>query len=232
MSLLLVVGGIGVASPKVRDAAARFIDQTAKTLKGPTEKEAEQPAKQVTPRYKVASALNAPKVSKKPLPEAVGAGLKLRLLERRPPSEHNCPAVHFGRVNAVLTPVETDEPGHYRDSDLSLICGLSFEIAPHGLARYAGLVLKVRSGKMLYRKTTLPKALMGAEPLSKSVSWAIDLPIRMRQPLTYELYLAEANQPVTKTIERLQGQADPDEVAKTIAQDGIIVRRIVHRVNN
>ena len=235
MILLLAAGGICVAFPELQDVPVRFVGQAAKALTDPLAKEAEQPKKKIKTPDKIASAPIETKGSKIIRPDkrgALEAGLKVRLLERRPPSGHNCAEVHFGGIDAVLTPVETDKKGRYRDSKLSLICGLSIEVAPHGSARYAGLFLKVRSGKMLNNKTALPTVLKGAALLSKKVSWAIDLPIRMRQPFAYELYLVEATQPVTEAVKKFRRHPDTDVVIKSVLEDGIMFRRIVHKVNN
>ena len=220
--VVTVIGTMDVSN-WARDVSAAFRGGK-ETL--PTTIKTDQPSAKVTPE------MPSIKVASKSNVAARAPSLTLRVLARRPPPGRTCADVHFGGVDAVLTPVARNAQGAHLDSKSNSLCGLTFEVAPDGPGKFVSLVLKVRSGKMLNSEKTLPSALKGTVLLSSAVSWSIILPGQMREPFSYELFLIESDRPIDQAADLLHGQAVTKTVLRRLAEDGKTVKRIAHKVMN
>ena len=147
---------------------------------------------------------------------------------RQPPPGKTCAAVLFGSAEAVLTPLVRGPSATVETAMRDDLCGLDFAVIASGGMIFAAAELRRISGK-LSGGTSIPPALFGAEPLSDRTAWHADLP-RQSGAVEYDLVVVSAGEPVSDVIGWLFSQTDRAQAERELAQRGIKVISINHRV--
>jgi hypothetical protein len=145
------------------------------------------------------------------------AGVRLRIFERRTPSDSHCAGVHFSRRPAA--------------DGVGTLCGLTFSITATDKPVYVGLHLAVESGRPVSFEA-VPESLTGATLLSRSITWPVNLPLRRGVPYVYRIVVLAGPEPLTEDLERLADSADPDPVLATLQAKGMAVLSLRHRVDD
>ncbi len=157
--------------------------------------------------------------------------VEFHLLSRRPPAGRTCADVQFADVPPVLDPVTRATTGGFQESQLKIICGLTFEIEAPDQGRYVALLLQIRSGKRV-GSAPPPPSLGGDILLSGVAAWSITLPRHLSEPFAYDLIVLEVERSIGAEVKQIHGdQLDPGALQDLVRQ-GIKVQTISHVVSN
>ena len=151
------------------------------------------------------------------------------VFERRPAPGETCAQVHFGSAEAETVPVPQGDDGTLATSRHEGLCGLGFEVRNPGPPRYVAARFDLVSGRIV-GAVRIPAALSGNATFSGARAWAIELPSRTREALTYRLVVIAADRPLAEEIERLDVEAGGTGQTAAPADKGIEVMVLNHRV--
>ena len=161
--------------------------------------------------------------------EAAAEGIAIEVFERRPAPGETCAQVHFGSAEAEEVPVPREDGGALATSRHEDLCGLRFEVRNPGAARYVVARFELLSGRTV-GTARMPAALSGNAAFSGAQTWNIDLPARTRGALEYRLVVIAAAHPVAEAMERLSAGTDASSTIATLAEEGVEVTILDHRV--
>ena len=162
-------------------------------------------------------------------PAAEAAGIAVEVFERRPAPGETCAQVNFGSAEAEAVPVPTGEGGALATSRHEGLCGLRFEVRNPGPPRYVAARFDLTAGRTV-GTVRIPEALSGNALFSGSQAWTVELPARMREALEYRLVLLAAEHAVAEAVARPSAGADASAMIATLAEEGVEVIVLDHRV--
>lgn len=157
----------------------------------------------------------------------MAALVEVAVLERRAPAGKTCAAVHFGTAQAATVAIARRAPDRLEASLHDGLCGLEFSLTPRLPELYAAAFVELSSGRFI-EAGGKPGALDGRSPLPPRLSWSVDVPRRMSEPIVYRLVVVAAAHPVADAAARLREGAQPQ--AAEAASGGATVISLAHRV--
>ena len=162
-------------------------------------------------------------------PDAEAAGIAVEVFERRPAPGGTCAQVNFGSAEAEAVPVPKGEGGALATSRHEGLCGLRFEVRNPGPPRFVAARFDLAAGRTV-GTVRIPEALSGGALFSGAQAWTIELPARMREALEYRLVLLVADHAVAEAAARPSAGADASRMIATLAEEGVEVIVLDHRV--
>ena len=109
------------------------------------------------------------------------------------------------------------------------LCGLRFEVRNPGPPRFVAARFDLAAGRTV-GTVRIPEALSGGALFSGAQAWTIELPARMREALEYRLVLLVADHAVAEAAARPSAGADASRMIATLAEEGVEVIVLDHRV--
>ena len=164
-----------------------------------------------------------------PPAETAPEGIAIEVFERRPAPGATCAQVLFGSAEAEEVAVPREDGGALAVSRQQGLCGLRFEVRNPGEPRYAVAQFELLSGRTV-GTVRIPAALSGNAAFSGVQAWTIDLPARARGPLEYRLVVIAAAHPLAEAMERLDTGTERSSTIAALAEEGIEVIILDHRV--
>jgi hypothetical protein len=157
-----------------------------------------------------------------------GDDIDVAILERVPPANATCAAVHYRKVKAVERRVRSVATEGVTISSIGEICGLSFVVRTTGPGRYVAAWAEQVS-RLDIRMPEKPGELAGRIAFNGRMAWSIDFPRRLRAPLEFRLTAVTARYPVAQAAEMLRARGGGAEVTEILNRHGATVLSLRHR---
>jgi hypothetical protein len=134
------------------------------------------------------------------IPPVVAPTVSVSILERRPPDNRTCAAVHFGTVKAVETAIGTSDSSSPLTSSARGVCGVQVRIELADKSSPATAVIRIISGAFVGQPP-------GDEtiPVTESIDRIYDIPAILKAPIVYEIEVKDE----TKTVALLRHSISP-----------------------
>ena len=125
--------------------------------------------------------------------EAASLG-SVKIYGKFPPSGKRCADLLFSKTEPVIRRHETG---------VARPCGFRLRIMPELPARFAGIVVDRRSGRLIEAISRV-EGLKGGRPVSGPLNIDLDVPLRQREPIDFRIVTIFGEHPVVDMMTRLR----------------------------
>ena len=126
-----------------------------------------------------------------PPPQSLG---RVEVFGKYPPSGQRCASLLFSKMEPVMRPYD---PAGERP------CGFRLRITPETPARFAGVVVARKSGRLIEAASRV-EGLSGDQPVRGALDLDLDVPLRQREAIDFSIYTIFGEQPVAAIVSQFR----------------------------